>query len=102
VPGAEVVHYGGQSTGQVQTQSFVHLWTSRRRLYSRYHGPFVNLLMRGLVEAAMRQRIRENHRLSQSGQLSPDRRAELNRAYNDVIRVWQRRRVRRETTTKDD
>jgi hypothetical protein len=98
VPGAEVIHYGGRSTGQIKSQSFVNLWTSRRRLYYRYHSPLLNVLVRLLVEAAMRQHIRENHRLSQRGQLSPDRRAEINQALTEVIQEWQRRRpsVKRE------
>ncbi len=93
-PGAEIIHYGGRSTGQVRTQSFVNLWTSRRRLYYRHHTPLLNALVRLLVEAAMRQHIRENHRLSQRGQLAPDRRAEINQALNEVIQEWQRRRPR--------
>jgi hypothetical protein len=92
VPGAEVVHYGGQSTAQVASESFVHLWTSRRRLYRRYHGSLVNGLVSTLVQIAMRNRIRANHALSQRGRLSPDRRAELNRRLNDVMAVWQSRR----------
>jgi hypothetical protein len=91
-PAAEIVHHGGQSTRQLPAQSFVHLWASRRRLYGRYHGPLVNLLVRELVGLAMRERIRANHRLSQRGQLSPDQRAEQNRACSEVIQIWQRRR----------
>lgn len=93
VPGAEVVHLGGRSTAQVASQSFVHLWTSRRRLYRRYHGPVINALVAGLVLVAMRRRIRHNHRLSQRGRLAPNSRAELNQMLNDVISVWQSRRL---------
>ncbi|MGQ0601059.1 MAG: glycosyltransferase [Anaerolineales bacterium] len=92
VPGAEIVHYGGQSTAQVASNSFVHLWTSRRRLYRRYHGPLVNAIVSTFVQLAMRSRIRANHALSQRGRLNPDRRAELNHLLSEVMAVWQNRR----------
>ena len=96
VPAAEIVHYGGRSTSQDPTRSFVHLWTSRRRLYHRYHGPLANALVRGLVVAALRGRIRANYRRSQRGEITPDRRAELNQMLTEVIHVWQSRRPPRE------
>jgi hypothetical protein len=92
VPGAEIVHYGGQSTAQVAGESFMHLWTSRRRLYRRYQSPAVNAIVAALVQLAMRGRIRANHSLSQRGRLDPDKRAELNRALSEVAAVWQPRR----------
>jgi hypothetical protein len=92
VPGAEIVHLGGRSSSQVASRSFVNLWVSRRKLYRRYHGPLVNALVAALVQAGMRQRIRANHRASQTGQLSPDRRAELNAMLNEVIGIWSRKR----------
>ncbi len=94
VPGAEIVHYGGRSTAQVAAQSFAQLWTSRRRLYQRYHGPVVNGLVRALVGLAMRSRIRANHRRSQRGEITPDQRAALNQMLSDVSRAWQGRRLR--------
>ena len=92
VPAAEVVHYGGQSTSQVHADAFLQLWTSRRRLYYRYHGFAVNALLSRLVQLAMRGRIRANHRRSQRGELDADARAEMNLALSEVIRVWQGRR----------
>lgn len=98
VPSAEITHLGGRSSSQVASRSFVNLWTSRRKLYRRYHGPLVNALVAALVQAGMRQRIRANHRASQTGQLSPDRRAELNAMLNEVIGVWSRKsNVKRDT-----
>lgn len=58
VPAARVVHHVGRSTGQVPISSFVNLWTSRARLYARYHGPVTRRLARVLVHAGMRQRMR--------------------------------------------
>jgi N-acetylglucosaminyl-diphospho-decaprenol L-rhamnosyltransferase len=92
VPSAEVIHYGGRSATQVPAESFVRLWTSRRRLYYRYHSPALNAVLNPLVRLAMRQRIRANHRRSQRGQISADERAVMNLALTDVIEVWQRRR----------
>jgi N-acetylglucosaminyl-diphospho-decaprenol L-rhamnosyltransferase len=93
VPAAEVVHYGGQSTRQQPAQSLLQLWTSRRRLYQRYHGPALNALAAPLVRLGMRQRIRVNHRLSARGQLPPDQRAAFNLALTEIIHLWQQRRV---------
>ncbi len=95
-PRAEVVHYGGRSTSQAATRSFVQLWTSRRRLYWRYHGPVVNALVQALVQAAVRGRMRANHRLSQRGQLPPDERAAQNQMLGEIAQAWAGRRPPRE------
>jgi hypothetical protein len=91
-PAAEVVHFGGQSTRQVSYRSLVHLWSSRRRLYQRYHGPLTLAITRGLVELAFRNRIRANHRRSKAGNLAPDARAAENAAYTEILQAWQGRR----------
>ena len=91
-PSAESIHYGGQSTSQAPTASFIQLWSSRRRLYHRYHTPAFNAILSRLVQIGLRQRIRANHRRSQRGELDPDRRAEMNQALTEVIQIWQRRR----------
>ena len=92
VPAAEVMHYGGQSTAQVKAESLARLWTSRRRLYHRYHTPALNAVLNPLVRLAMRQRIRANHRRSQRGEIAADERAALNQALSEINRVWQQRR----------
>lgn len=58
VPTARVVHHSGRSTGQVPVSSFVHLWTSRARLYARHHGPLTRFLARQLVWIGMHRRLR--------------------------------------------
>jgi GT2 family glycosyltransferase len=95
VPSAEVIHHGGQSTTQVPLESLRKLWISRRRLYQRYQGPLVNALLSYLVQLAMRQRIRANHRRSQQGQMDADYRAEMNRTLTEIIQVWRSRRAPR-------
>lgn len=59
VPAARVVHHAGRSTGQVPIPSFVHLWTSRARLYAHHHGPLTRRLARILVRIGMRRRVRD-------------------------------------------
>jgi len=78
VPAAQVVHHAGRSTGQVPVSSFVHLWTSRARLYARHHGPVTRRLARSLVRAGMRRRMRG---------ATP----EWREAIRQVLRAWQRR-----------
>lgn len=56
VPEARVIHHAGQSTAQVPVPSFVNLWTSRARLYARYHGPVTWRLARAMVRLGMRRR----------------------------------------------
>jgi N-acetylglucosaminyl-diphospho-decaprenol L-rhamnosyltransferase len=75
VPGARVVHHAGQSTAQVPISSFVHLWTSRARLYARHHGPVAWRLARALVRVGMRRWMRG---------ACPDKVAACRR----IIQVW--------------
>jgi GT2 family glycosyltransferase len=92
-PAAVVTHYGGQSTAQIPAASLLHLWSSRRRLYQRYQAPALNALVARLVLLGMRRHIRLNHERSQRGELPADQRAEMNRAMQEIIRVWQARRL---------
>jgi len=54
VPAAEIVHYGGQSTSQIQAQSFVNLWRSRRQLYRKHYSPAQVRLASWLVRLGMK------------------------------------------------
>ncbi len=76
VPTAQVVHHVGRSTGQVPVSSFIHLWTSRARLYARHHGPVTRRLARMLVHVGMRRRMQN---------ASP----EWQDAIRQVLRAWQ-------------
>jgi GT2 family glycosyltransferase len=38
VPEAKIVHYGGQSTQQVATEMFVHLYRSKLSYFNKHHG----------------------------------------------------------------
>jgi GT2 family glycosyltransferase len=57
VPRAEVIHHEGQSTHQIDKDSFVNLWRSRRRLYDKHYGPIKNWLATRLVRAGMKRKI---------------------------------------------
>lgn len=58
VPSAQIVHLGGQSTGQVRTQSQINLWNSRLRLFTRIFPPWKRRAARWLMRAGMRYAAR--------------------------------------------
>jgi len=58
VPGAEIVHYGGQSTAQVRPEMIVALWQSRKRLYGKYYPQWKQRLAAFLVRSGARAQIR--------------------------------------------
>jgi hypothetical protein len=59
VPAAHIVHLGGQSTGQIRAESFINLWRSRYRFYSRYYGGLRAELAAMLVQRGMARKIKE-------------------------------------------
>jgi hypothetical protein len=74
-PKAEVIHHAGQSTSQVPVRSFINLWTSRARLYTRHHGPLTWRLAQAMVHVGMRRRMAEA-------------KPAMAEACRDVIQVW--------------
>lgn len=56
VPGAEIVHYGGESTKQVPARSVVNLWTSRARLYQKHSSGLRWQVARRLASAGLRRK----------------------------------------------
>jgi len=58
IPTAHIVHLGGQSTGQIRTQSQIDLWRSRMRLYERIYPPWKQRAARWLMRAGMRRAAR--------------------------------------------
>ncbi len=68
VPSAHIVHFGGQSTGQIRTESFLNLWRSRARFYRlRYHGWRFSLA-RQIVRWGMARKAREYPELAEACQ----------------------------------
>ncbi len=58
VPGAEIVHYVGQSTGQFRAEMVVALWRSRYLLFQKHYSPLFRWLARRLVHLGLRWRLR--------------------------------------------
>lgn len=58
VPSAQIVHLGGQSTGQIRTQSQINLWNSRLRLYARLYPCWKQWAARWLMQIGMRRALR--------------------------------------------
>jgi GT2 family glycosyltransferase len=53
-PRARIVHHAGAATRQQPSAMYAQLWRSRLRYYQRYHGPFYNRVVRGLVRVGVR------------------------------------------------
>ena len=79
VPSAHIVHFGGQSTGQVRTESFLNLWRSRARFY--------RLRYRGWKLALARQIVRRG--MARTARQYP----ELADACRRVEEIWQSSRI---------
>jgi len=58
-PAAHVIHHAGQSSGQIRTASFINLWKSRARLYTRHYTPLKRHLAGLLVRIGMKRRMRK-------------------------------------------
>jgi len=89
VPQAVVTHFGGQSTGQIKTDSFINLWTSRHRFYQKYYPPLKLWLARQIVTRGMRRQARQDQAAAAQGNLSPAALAERLATYQHVINIWQ-------------
>jgi len=76
VPQAEIIHYGGESTSQIQALSLVNLWRSRAQLYHKHYSPWKADMATRLVRWGMARKAAETH--------DP----ELKNAYHEIIRIW--------------
>ena len=59
VPKAEIVHYGGESTRQVQARSIENLWGSRAHLYRQHHGSARFTMARWMAQRGLRRKANE-------------------------------------------
>ena len=75
VPGAEIVHYGGESTKQVPARSIVNLWHSRAQLYQKHHDRLTLLLARRIARRGLRRKAARasNPRLREAYELAAER-----------------------------
>jgi N-acetylglucosaminyl-diphospho-decaprenol L-rhamnosyltransferase len=87
VPEAHVIHLGGQSTGQVRSQSVVNLWRSRFKLFEKHYSRPRRILARCFVRWGMHCQIRQARRAYRSGDLSHEDRDALIAAYREVQRL---------------
>jgi len=88
VPAATVTHYGGQSTTQVESDSFVNLWTSRRRFYGKHYRPLKVWLATQIVRLGMARRAAQVRSAAQRGELAPERAASRQQGYDRVVKIW--------------
>lgn len=79
VPQALVVHHEGQSSRQFRERAFVALWESRLRYFRRYHGPWFNTLLRGIIRLGLLKRYWAAYRLP------PEERKRHIRAYTQIL-----------------
>jgi N-acetylglucosaminyl-diphospho-decaprenol L-rhamnosyltransferase len=88
VPTATVTHYGGQSTTQVESQSFVNLWTSRRRFYGKHYGPLKVWLAAQIVRLGMARKASQDREAARRGELTPKTLADRQQYYDRVVKIW--------------
>jgi GT2 family glycosyltransferase len=85
VPGAEIVHYEGQSTQQVRPEMVVALWRSRYTLFAKYYSMSYQWIVRRLIRAGMRTYIRRTQSALGRGELDEAAARSLIDAYEQVI-----------------
>ncbi|MBN1484709.1 MAG: glycosyltransferase family 2 protein [Chloroflexia bacterium] len=84
VPGAQVVHHGGQSTRQIPNRMFIELHRSRWRFFRRYYSPAFCWAHRLITHLGLARRAWQDRRALQRGQLGAAALAERLAAYQQV------------------
>ena len=87
VPGAEIVHYEGQSTRQVRPEMIVALWRSRYILFAKYYSVLYRWIVRRLIRAGMRANVRRTQGALCRGELDTVTARSLIDAYHQVIEL---------------
>lgn len=88
VPAAQVIHHGGASTRQFRSQSFLNLWRSRQRLYSRFYGPVRRGLAGWIVRLGMRAEIARARAAARRGEFGADELASRVATAQEVARLF--------------
>jgi N-acetylglucosaminyl-diphospho-decaprenol L-rhamnosyltransferase len=88
-PQAVVTHFGGQSTVQIKTSSFINLWTSRHLFYCKHYRPLKVWLAAQIVRLGLRRRAGLDKAAARRGELSQADLAERLGCYQQVINIWQ-------------
>ncbi|MEM7346580.1 MAG: glycosyltransferase family 2 protein [Chloroflexota bacterium] len=89
VPEAVVTHFGGQSTGQIKTSSFLNLWRSRSQFYRKHYGPLKVWLATQLVKIGMQRLKKADTEAVKQGQLTPEEQSERAACYQKIADIWQ-------------
>jgi GT2 family glycosyltransferase len=89
VPAAKVTHFGGKSTGQIRTGSFLNLWTSRYQFYCKHYDPLKVWLAGQIVRAGMRRKAAQDVEATGQGKLAQAELAERLLCYEKVVSIWQ-------------
>ena len=89
VPAARITHLGGQSTAQVQMNSFINLWRSRYRFYRQYYKPFKVWLAAQIIRLGMRRQATLASQAAARGELSQAELTQRLSGYEQVIKIWQ-------------
>jgi N-acetylglucosaminyl-diphospho-decaprenol L-rhamnosyltransferase len=82
VPTAQVVHLGGQSTGQASARSVRNLWESRLKLYRKHYPAWKLTAATWLVRAGMVRKLRQ---LAFNRDIDAQHKADLETAYQHII-----------------
>ena len=90
VPAAVVNHHGGASARQFRSQSFVNLWSSRRRLYGRFYGPVRRWAAGRIVRVGMRAEARRARAAAARGEITAAEMAERLAAAQYVAKMFVR------------
>ena len=88
VPAATVIHHGGASTRQFRSHSFVNLWRSRQRLYSRFYGPARRWLAGCIVRLGMRVEMRRAQAAAAKGEIGAEELAVRMAAARQVAELY--------------
>ena len=87
LPTSEIVHHGGQSTGQQPGRMFVELHRSRRRYYRRRHGPAFVLAAQLLTRIGVLKETIVAWRRLRRGELTRAQWRDRVRACGEVFRL---------------
>jgi GT2 family glycosyltransferase len=89
VPQATVTHFGGQSTGQIQTRMILNLWTSRYQFYTKHCGRLKTRLATQIVGTGMRRKAAQDSEAAGRDELTPAELSARLDCYQKVIDIWQ-------------
>jgi hypothetical protein len=88
VPAAVVTHFGGQSTGQIQLDSMLNLWTSRYQFYRKHYHRAQVWLAGQIIHIGLRRKAAIDATAAGQAQLTEAELADRQRCYQRIIDIW--------------